>query len=134
MRVGTWNHATGRELEGSLDDLRISGRALSEEEIIALYGSEPIVPEQYHDYDTTLALVDRLVTDYPDMVRKHTCGTSVEERELHAVKVSDNVDIDEPEPELSFDGCTHGEEITSSEMAIRFWRRSAMPMARIRRR
>ena len=36
MRIGTWNHSTGRELHGLLDDLRIYNRALDAKEIIGV--------------------------------------------------------------------------------------------------
>ncbi|MBL8029023.1 MAG: T9SS type A sorting domain-containing protein [Fibrobacteres bacterium] len=75
---------------------------------------------QYHPFDTTLALVDRLVTEYPAIIKKYSYGTSVQGRELFAVKISDNVNINEMEPEIGFDGGTHGNEIPGQEMVIWF--------------
>ena len=37
MRIGTWNHTTGREFYGLLDDLRIYGRALDAGEIAEIH-------------------------------------------------------------------------------------------------
>ncbi len=34
------------------------------------------------------------------------------------MKISDNVHLDEPEPEISFDGCHHGDEIMGAEVLI----------------
>jgi len=37
MRIGSWNHSTGREFMGTLDEVRIYNRALSASEIYKLY-------------------------------------------------------------------------------------------------
>jgi len=73
---------------------------------------------QYHDYNSTLLLVDSLRSAYPDLIKKFIFGYSVLGRELYAVKISDNVSLDENEPEISFDGCHHGDEIMGSEVII----------------
>ncbi|UCC22514.1 MAG: hypothetical protein JSW23_00105 [Planctomycetota bacterium] len=39
MRIGTWNHSTDREFNGSMDDVRIYNRALSSAEVEQLYQS-----------------------------------------------------------------------------------------------
>ncbi len=76
----------------------------------------------YHDYYSTIQLVDSLSGQFPNLIKKVTYGQSVQGRELYAVKISDNVQIDEPEPEISFDGCHHGDEIMSSEVLVRLMR------------
>lgn len=73
---------------------------------------------QYHDYNSTLLLVDSLLGAYPNLIKKSIYGYSVLGRELYAVKISDNVSADENEPEISFDGCHHGDEIMGSEVLI----------------
>jgi len=73
---------------------------------------------QFHDYVSTIALVDSLIQAYPSLIEKVTYGSSLQGRELYAVKISDNVSVDEPEPEISFDGCHHGDEIMGSEVII----------------
>lgn len=77
---------------------------------------------QYHDYNSTLLLVDSLISQYPNIIEKHNYGLSVQGRQLYAVKISDNVSIDETEPEISFDGCHHGDEIMGAEIIIRLMR------------
>lgn len=37
MKIGTWNHSTSREFNGSIDEIAIWGRVLSEDEILQLY-------------------------------------------------------------------------------------------------
>jgi hypothetical protein len=73
---------------------------------------------QFHDYVSTLTLVDSLIQAFPNLIHKVSYGSSLQGRELYAVKISDNVTIDEPEPEISFDGCHHGDEIMGSEVII----------------
>ncbi|MFZ0389224.1 MAG: M14 family zinc carboxypeptidase [Calditrichia bacterium] len=76
----------------------------------------------YHDYYNTLTLVDSLLLAYPNLIEKHIYGYTPQNKELYAVKISDNVSVDEPEPEISFDGCHHGDEIMGSEVIIRLMR------------
>ncbi len=76
----------------------------------------------YHDYHATLSLVDSLIHAFPDIIRKVNYGESVQGKPLFAVKISDNVMVNEPEPEVGFDGCYHGDEIISAEILIRLMR------------
>ena len=91
-----------------IDDLEIYSNTLLSKGTLA----------NYHDYYSTLALVDSLLGQFPDLIQKVTYGQSLQGRELYAVKISDNVQVDEPEPEISFDGCHHGDEVMSSEVII----------------
>ncbi len=45
-------------------------------------------------------LQDSLVMNFPDICKKITIGTSVTGREIVAMKFSDNVNVDENEPEI----------------------------------
>ncbi len=73
----------------------------------------------YYDYYSALELVDQLTATYPGIIKKVIYGYSVQNRQLYAVKISDNVEVDENEPEIGFDGCHHGDEILSAEILIR---------------
>ena len=76
----------------------------------------------YYDYNRGVALVDSLCRQFPQIIQKQIYGWSVEKRALFAVKISDNVALDEPEPEVAFDGCYHGDEIISAEILMRLIR------------
>ncbi|NTV83604.1 MAG: hypothetical protein HGA23_04810, partial [Bacteroidales bacterium] len=76
----------------------------------------------YHDYNSSRTLVDSLMAVYPQLIEKHIYGYSLLSRELYAVKISDNVQQDEDEPEISFDGAHHGDEIMGAEVLIVFMR------------
>jgi carboxypeptidase T len=72
----------------------------------------------YHTYDEIVAEVDAVVAAHPDFVRKFSIGKSYEGRDLWAVKVSDNVNVDENEPEVLFDGNIHAREHITAEMTL----------------
>lgn len=78
--------------------------------------------DEYHTYQEIIAVMDSLASALPDMVMKVVYGTSVGGRELSALKISDNVTENEPEPEIGFDGNIHGDEIGGGENMIRFAR------------
>jgi hypothetical protein len=76
--------------------------------------------DQYHSYDDIIAKINLLSTQYSAICKKVSYGYSVEGRELAAVKISDNVNEDETEPEIMFDGGIHGDEVGGAENLIRF--------------
>ena len=78
--------------------------------------------DAYHSYQEIIDLGDSLAENFPDICEKYIFGTSVGGRQLVALKISDNVGVDEPEPEIMFDGGIHGDEIGCSENVIRFAR------------
>ena len=72
----------------------------------------------YHTYAETVADLDSVVAAHPSIVRKFSIGTSYQGRQLWAAKISDNVATDENEPEVLFDGLTHGREHITVEMNL----------------
>ena len=78
--------------------------------------------EAYHTYEEIVALADSLVETFPNICEKQLFGTSVQGRELGALKISDNVTLDENEAEVMFDAGIHGDEIGGPENVIRFAR------------
>ncbi len=78
--------------------------------------------DDYTSYQGIIDIMDSLVTAFPDICSKTVFGTSLGGRELSALKISDNVEVDEPEAEVMFDGGIHGDEIGGPENLIRFAR------------
>lgn len=72
----------------------------------------------FHTYQEMVNEVTRTATRNPSIVRRFSIGTSQFGRDLWAVKVSDNVALDENEPEVLFDGLHHGDEHMSLEMTL----------------
>ena len=78
--------------------------------------------EAYHTYQEIIDLADSLVENFPDICQKYIFGTSIQGRQLAALKISDNASVDETEAEVMFDGGIHGDEIGCAENVIRFAR------------
>jgi hypothetical protein len=76
--------------------------------------------DQYHTYEEIIQTIDSLSVNYPAICQKYDYGLSVEGRQLLALKISDNVNTDENEAEVMFDGGIHGDEIGGPENLIRF--------------
>jgi carboxypeptidase T len=74
--------------------------------------------EAYHTYAEMEAVLDQAVADHPDIVAKLSIGRSYEGRELWTAKISDNVAVDEDEPEALFDSLIHGREHLTVEMNL----------------
>jgi carboxypeptidase T len=74
--------------------------------------------EGYHSYTEMAADVAAVAASNPGIVSRFSIGKSYKGREIWAVKVSDNVLVDEPEPEVLFDGGHHGDEHMSVEMTL----------------
>jgi len=72
----------------------------------------------YHSYNDFLIDFDSLAQLHPEIAKLETLGFSVEGRIILAMKISDNVEIDEPEPEVRIVGLHHGNEWISAEIPI----------------
>lgn len=67
------------------------------------------------------SILDELHNDNPAIcAAKVSIGTSIENRPLWMVKISDNVNVDENEPEVLFDALHHAREPLSMETTIVF--------------
>ena len=72
----------------------------------------------YHSYTEMAADVAAVAAAHPDIVQRFSIGKSYQGRDIWAVKISDNVGVDEPEPEVLFDGATHSDEHMGVEMTL----------------
>jgi hypothetical protein len=75
---------------------------------------------QYHTYAETEAMLATLVATYPDIAQKSIIGTSLQARFITALKISDNVTVDEDEAEVLYMGNHHARELMSVEMPLLF--------------
>ena len=77
----------------------------------------------YHTYAEMVADIQATQAAHPDIVALRSIGKSYQGRDLWVAKVSDNVAVDEPEPEVMFDGLHHAREHLSLEqtLAILHW-------------
>jgi carboxypeptidase T len=78
----------------------------------------PPADSNYHDYAELIAVVNQVVADHPTIARKSSIGASYEGRDMPVIKISDNVTMDENEPEILFNAQQHAREHLTVEMAI----------------
>jgi carboxypeptidase T len=82
----------------------------------------PPADSAYLDYAEMVAEIEAIAARNPDIAGLFSIGRSYEGREIWAAKISDNVETDEPEPEVLFDGGIHGREHLATEMAVLLFR------------
>jgi len=64
----------------------------------------------YPSWDEYLSLMEGFASAYPDICKLDTIGYSTQGRILLAVKISDNVAGDDPEPQFLYTSSIHGDE------------------------
>jgi hypothetical protein len=87
----------------------------------AIIEPQPAFPPSdsgYHDYPEMVAEINALVASKPSIARKLSIGTSYEGRDMPLIKISDNVTVDENEPEILFNAHQHAREHLTVEMAL----------------
>ncbi|MCK4879584.1 MAG: hypothetical protein KAS82_02955, partial [Bacteroidales bacterium] len=75
---------------------------------MALDVTEALTFRKYPTYYHYLEMMHRFASDYPEICRLDTFGTSREGRLLLALKISDNVELDEPEASFLYTSTMHG--------------------------
>ncbi|MBM7773537.1 hypothetical protein JOD54_003741 [Actinokineospora baliensis] len=78
----------------------------------------PSADAGYHNYAEMVAELNKAITDHPGLISKQVIGKSYQNRDLYAIKISDNVATDENEPEVLFTHHQHAREHITVEMAI----------------
>ena len=84
----------------------------------AAAAGEPAGYEHFHTYAEVKAGIDAAVAGHPDIARSLSIGESYQGRQIWAVKISDNVAVDEDEPEVFINAQIHARERISNEMAM----------------
>lgn len=87
-------------------------------EVLAITLDFPPADSLYHNYSEMVAVINSYVASYPSIVQKFSVGKSYQNRDLWAVKISDNVAVDENEPEVLYIGQYHAREHLTVEQAI----------------
>ncbi|HET9852256.1 MAG TPA: M14 family zinc carboxypeptidase [Candidatus Limnocylindrales bacterium] len=78
----------------------------------------PARDARYHTYTEMVAEVHELADAHPELVQLFSIGKSAGGRDIWTAKVSDNVELDESEPEVLFDAVHHGDEHLTLEQAL----------------
>jgi carboxypeptidase T len=74
----------------------------------------------YHNYAETESFLLDLAERFPNLATVFSAGQSIEGRELFVIKISDNVETDEDEPNIFIVGCHHAREWLSVEIPLLF--------------
>ncbi|MEA2105622.1 MAG: M14 family zinc carboxypeptidase [Bacteroidota bacterium] len=76
--------------------------------------------DKYPTYGLYVEMMEYYETTYPDICKVVTIGTTVSDRELLALKITDNVNVEEEEPEFFYTSTMHGDETTGYVLMLRF--------------
>ncbi|MCK4366205.1 MAG: right-handed parallel beta-helix repeat-containing protein, partial [Thermoplasmatales archaeon] len=77
-------------------------------------------PEKYdfHDYNSLTTELQSIASNYPSITNLYSLGQSVQGRTIWGLKITDNPNIEENEPEVRICGCHHGNELMSVELPL----------------
>jgi carboxypeptidase T len=78
----------------------------------------PSADSRYHSYCEMVTRIRQYAAVYPSIMRRFTIGKTYQGRDIWAAKISDNVALDENEPEVLFDGLHHAREHLTVEMTL----------------
>ena len=80
--------------------------------------SFPTADSAYHDYNEMVTELQQVQFDHPTLFSLFSIGTSYEGRTIWAGKISNNVAVDQDEPEVLFTHHQHAREHLTIEMAL----------------
>jgi uncharacterized membrane protein len=83
------------------------------------YPGGPTACSGWPSYTTLVTRMQNLANAYPNIVRLVNIGTSVNGRTLWMLKITDNPDVQEDEPEFRYSSTLHGTEGVGTEMTLR---------------
>lgn len=86
--------------------------------VLLACGLNPAHAQSYRTYSEIGQLLQDAANDYPDLCAYHVLGTSVQGREIRALNISDNVGVQEDEPEFKYVSTMHGNEWVGNEMLL----------------
>lgn len=75
--------------------------------------------DRYPTYEVYRAMMKKWEQDYPALCKLDSIGTTVQGRKLYVLKISDNVLVDEAEPEFFYTSTMHGDETTGYYFMLR---------------
>ncbi|MDR2926751.1 MAG: carboxypeptidase regulatory-like domain-containing protein [Cytophagaceae bacterium] len=75
--------------------------------------------DRYPTYDVYCELMQKFENDYPDLCKAENIGTSVQNRIMWALKISNDINTDSPKPEIMLSSTMHGDETTGWILCMR---------------
>lgn len=87
--------------------------------LCSLWAQEDPLPSCYYSYDEVSQMLTDFQTQYPDIAKKVQIGlTQQDQLPIYALRISDNVDVDEEEPGVLFLGQVHAEEVLGVQITM----------------
>ncbi len=74
---------------------------------------------RYPTYDEYIQIINDFAASFPDICRKISIGSSVQGREIVALKISENVNENHKEPEILYTATMHGNETAGYNLMLR---------------
>jgi len=75
--------------------------------------------DRYPTYEVYRAMMKRFEQTYPSLCKLDSIGTTKNNHQIYAIKISDNVRSDEAEPEVLYTSTMHGNETTGYILLLR---------------
>lgn len=75
--------------------------------------------DYYPTYEVYVEMMYQFQTDYPELCTVYSLGSTVDNREILVAKISDNVTVNEAEPEFFYTATIHGDETTGYILTLR---------------
>ena len=72
----------------------------------------------YHNYNEMTDFLTNINSQYPDITSLESIGQSVQGRELWVMQITDNPNLDEPEPQFKYIANMHGDETPGREFSL----------------
>jgi len=85
---------------------------------LLVFGALPVAADDWTDYDHIGPTFATYEGTYPDICKRYDLGLSVEGRSLWALRISDNVLVEEDEPEFKYISTMHGDEVVGTKMCM----------------
>jgi len=86
--------------------------------LVTLLAGMPVAADTWTDYDDIGPDLLNYETTYPTLAKRYDLGLSVQSRHLWAIRISDNVTVEEDEPEFKYIATMHGDEIVGTKMCM----------------
>ena len=104
--------------EKKLEDLGLYYEILIPD--VTSFYDENFKDARYHTYQEFLDTLSIIATNNPNICKLETLGVSAGGRRIVVLKITDNPNLEEEEPEILFEGNTHGDEKIGSEVCFNF--------------
>lgn len=100
---------------GVLEELKLDYTILPKEHEMASRSTSSV---NYHDYTALTNFMQSVANQYPEITELFSIGKSVQDRELWGIRISDNIEKDEAEPEFKYIANMHGDEVVGREITL----------------